>query len=132
MTSKTWNIILWILQILVGGMFTMVGFMKTVTPLDGLIKMGMTWIEWSPILPRFVGICELLGGLGLILPALLRIKPNLTIVAGYCLAFVMVLAVIVHFMINQASTIGMPVLLGVLSYLIAWGRSKKAPVLAKA
>ncbi len=129
--SKGLHIGLWVVQVLVGGMFLMVGFMKTVTPVPDLIKTGMTWVEWSPLLPRIAGISEVLGGLGLILPSLLRIKPNLTVTAAYCLVLVMVLAVIVHFVTNDAKNSPTPIVLGALSYFIAWGRSKKYPIQPK-
>ncbi|MBL7837158.1 MAG: DoxX family protein [Bacteroidetes bacterium] len=129
--SKGLHITLWIVQVLLAGMFMMAGVMKTITPIEELVKMGMTWAESTPFLPRFIGISEILGGLGLILPALLRIQPKLTVWAAYALALVMGLAIIVHLVENDAAHTGMPLLLGVLAYFVAWGRSKKALILAR-
>lgn len=129
--SKPMNVILWVVQVALAVMFIMAGSMKFVTPVEELLKMNMTWVEWSPILPPLVGISEVLGGLGLLLPALTRIKPNLTVLAAYGLAFTMVLAVIVHVVVDQVATIGFPILLGVASYFVAWGRSKKVQIIPR-
>ena len=74
--SKAWHISLWILQILLAGMFLMVGYMKTFTPIDELSKTVAIAGE-LPALIRFIGISELAAGLGLLLPAGLRILPLL-------------------------------------------------------
>jgi putative oxidoreductase len=128
-TSKGWNIGLWVLQVLLGLAFGAVGFMKLATPIDELVKMGMTWAAELPFLARFIGASELLGGIGLILPAATRIKPILTPIAAALLAVVMVLAVGYHVVIEgKPETSGGAFVLGVLSALVAWGRLSKAPI----
>jgi uncharacterized membrane protein YphA (DoxX/SURF4 family) len=129
--SKGMHVVLWIAQVLLAGMFLMAGSMKTFTPIPELVKMGMTWAETMPFMPRFIGISEILGGLGLILPSLLRIQPKLTIAAAYSLLIVMIMAVVVHIVENDAAHSLMPLLLGGIALFIAWGRSKRVPILAR-
>jgi hypothetical protein len=80
---------------------------------------------------RFIGLSELLGGLGLILPAALRIKPVLTPWAAVGLAVVMVLASGFHVSRGESSVIGMNFILAAVAVFIAWGRFKKAPIYPK-
>ena len=128
--SKTWNVILWIAQVLVAGMFLMVGLMKTFTPLQELSKI-MPMAAEMPLLTRFIGLSELAGGLGLLLPAALRIRPQLTVLAAAALGFVMVLALIYHLVRGEFSAIGTNIVLGVVAAFIAWGRYTKAPITSR-
>ena len=130
--SKALNIILWIAQVLLAGMFIMSGFMKVAQPIEELAKM-LPWASQVPAgLVRFIGISEVLGGLGLILPALLRIKPILTAWAAVGLATVMIFASIFHATRGEFSAIGMNIILALIAAFIAWGRFKKAPIAPKA
>ena len=129
--SKALNIILWIAQVLLAGMFLMSGFMKVAQPIEELAKM-LPWASQVPEgLVRFIGISEVLGGLGLILPALLRIKPQLTAWAAIGLALVMLFAAGFHGSRGENSAIGMNVILALIALFIAWGRVKKAPIQLK-
>ena len=129
--SKALNIILWIAQVLLAGMFLMSGFMKVAQPIEELAKM-LPWASQVPEgLVRFIGISEVLGGLGLILPALLRIKPILTAWAAIGLALVMLFAAGFHASRGEHSAIGMNVMLALIALFIAWGRVKKAPIQLK-
>ena len=92
----------------------------------------MKFVEYTPILVvRFIGISELAGAVGLILPALTRIKPALTPLAAALLGVVMVLAVGVHIFEGDFAGIVAPVVLGGLSAFVAWGRTKRAPIAAR-
>ena len=77
---------------------------------------------------RFIGVVEVLGALGLILPAATRIQPKLTPLAALGLFTVMVLAMITHITRGEFGAIGVNVVLGGLAAFIAWGRLSKAPV----
>ena len=80
--NKTLNIALWVAQALLAAMFLMAGAMKSTQPIEELGK-SMTWVnDFSAGMVRFIGISELLGGIGLLLPALLRIKPFFTPLAA--------------------------------------------------
>ena len=130
-SSKALHITLWIAQVLLAGMFLMSGFMKVSQPIDQLSQM-LPWASQVPSgLVRFIGISELLGGLGLILPALLRIKPQLTALAAVGLATVMLFALLFHISRGEFSAIGMNLVIALIALFIAWGRTKKAPIQPK-
>ncbi len=129
--NKTLNISLWVAQVVLAAMFLMTGLMKTTQPLEELGK-SMQWVnDVSQGLVRFVGVSELLGGIGLLLPALLRIKPMLTPLAALGLFTIMVFAFIYHITKGEYEMLGINVILGAIAFFIAWGRYKKAPILPK-
>lgn len=122
------HIALWIVQALLGIAFTMAGFTKVGTPMAKLAEM----MPWTAVvgesLTRFIGASELLGGIGLILPAATRIKPGLTPLAGVGLTTVMVLAAGYHLTHNEAAFLPINLVLGSLAAFVAWGRGRKAPI----
>ena len=128
--SKTWHVVLWIAQILLAGMFLMVGFTKTFTPLPELTQ-SIPIAADVPLLIRFIGISELAGGIGLLLPAALRVLPRLTVTAAYALGLVMVLALVFHAWRGEYPAIPTNIVLGGVAFLIGWGRTSKAPIPAK-
>jgi uncharacterized membrane protein YphA (DoxX/SURF4 family) len=129
--SKALHVTLWIAQVLLAAMFIMSGFMKVSQPIDELSKM-LPWASQVPVaLVRFIGVSEVLGGLGLVLPALLRIQPRLTVLAAIGLSAVMVFAALFHASRGEFSAIGMNLILAAIALFIAWGRSKKALILAR-
>ena len=80
------NKILWVVQILLALAFVMAGAMKLFTPIADLAAQ-MGWPdESSALLVRFIGLAEVCGALGLILPSALRIRPSLTPLAAACQA----------------------------------------------
>jgi putative oxidoreductase len=129
-SSQALHVSLWIAQILLAGMFGMVGFMKIATPI-AVLAQKLTWVTEAPTLVRFIGICELAGALGLILPAAFKILPRLTAFAASGLLAIMVLAVPFHIYRGEAKVIAVPVLLGVLAAFVAWGRFRAAPIQAR-
>ncbi len=126
-TSKVWNISLWIAQLILAGMFLMAGYLKSFLPIPELSQI-IPMAGEMPGLTRFIGVSELAGGLGLLLPAGLRILPRLTIVAAYALGVVMVLALLFHIQRGEYASIGINVVLGVIAFFIGWGRTSKAPI----
>ena len=115
------NLVLWILQGLLAAMFLMAGIMKSTQPREKLIKQ-LPWVtDVSTPLVRFIGIAELAGALGLILPAATGIATVLTPVAAACLAFVMVLAMALHFGRKEPQAIAFNALLLVALIVIVWG-----------
>lgn len=129
--NKAIHIALWIVQALLGLMFIMAGAMKATQPLASLVE-SLPWVTSMPLgVVRFIGISELLGGVGLLLPSILRIKPFLTVWAAIGLAAVMALAAIFHASRGEFPAIGMNVVMIAMFAFVAWGRSKKAPILAK-
>jgi uncharacterized membrane protein YphA (DoxX/SURF4 family) len=113
--------ILWILHGLLAAMFLMAGVMKSTQPREKLIKQ-FPWVkDVSTPLVRFIGVAELAGALGLILPAATGIATVLTPIAAACLALVMVLAMVLHFRRKEPQAIAFNVLLLIAAVVIAWG-----------
>ena len=77
---------------------------------------------------RVIGVAELLGALGLILPAATRVKPMLTPLAASGLATVTLLAAIFHISRGELGALPIPLVLGGLAAFVAWGRAAKAPI----
>lgn len=125
--SKGLNIGLWATQIVLGAMFIMIGAMKTFTPIEQLAE-GLPWVAEQAALIRFIGVSELAGGLGLILPAALRIRPGLTPLAALGLLIIMILATGFHAMQGEWSSLPVNIVLGGLAAFVLWGRTKKAPI----
>ena len=131
-SSKTLHITLWIVQVLLAAMFLMAGFMKLTQPIDTLSQ-SLPWAAQVPeALVRFIGLAELLGAVGLILPSLLRIKPQLTAWAAIGIVVIMLLATLFHIVRGETEVIGMNIFIALLAGYIAWGRFKKAFIPAKA
>src|SRR5919106_5734418 len=90
------NVFLWILQAALAAIFLMSGVLKSTQPKDKLVQ-RLAWVEdFSPATVRLIGGVELLGSLGLILPAATGIAPVLTPLAASGLALTMALAVATH------------------------------------
>src|SRR2546423_15316711 len=80
------NILLWILQCLLALLFIFSGSMKFVMPVEEMNRQAP--VVLSGLFLHFIGVCEMLGAIGLILPALLRIKPRRTPLAAAGLAII--------------------------------------------
>jgi hypothetical protein len=116
---------------LLGLAFASGGFMKATQPIAELAQ-KMVWPGAVPEgLVRFIGVSELLGGVGLILPAATRIMPALAALAGAGLALVMLLALGFHATRGEMHALPINFVLGGLAAFVAWGRSKKAPIVAR-
>ena len=119
---------LWVVQALLGAAFLGAGLMKLTTPIADLAQQ-MAWVQ-SPMgsLTRFIGLVEVAGALGLVLPAATRIKPWLTPLAALGLTTVMALAAITHLVIGEPGATLAPLVLGSLAAFVAWGRGRRAIV----
>ncbi|MFK8033906.1 MAG: DoxX family protein [Hyphomicrobiales bacterium] len=107
----------------------MAGAAKLASGPAELAAMGMGWAENSPLaLIKFIGLSEVAGALGLILPSAARIMPGLTKLAAAGLCIIMILAAGVHFTRSEFEVLPMSVILFALAALVIWGRSKKAPI----
>lgn len=115
------NIALWIVQILVGLMFLTAGTMKAFTYEKA--KASLPWVKDVPKgLVTFIGVAELLGGLGLILPYAIGIAPILTLIAAIALGVTMILAAGLHAKRKEYQGIGMNLILLALLLFVAIGR----------
>lgn len=120
-SSKRMNIILWIAQIILAILFVMGALMKFM-PIEKISTM-MPWTgQISPFIVRLLGIIDLLGATGLILPSLLATKTKLTFWAVCGIILLMICAIIFHVLRGEASVIGMNVFCIVLAGFVGWGR----------
>ena len=127
---KGLNIALWIAQGLISLTLVWGAYAKLLQPLEETAKM-LPWALENQGLLKFTGIIDLLGGLGIILPAALRIQPKLTVFAAYGIIALMVLGSVFHISRGEAPLIGMNIFIILVAIFIAWGRTKKAPITAK-
>lgn len=122
--SKTMNILLWIAQAFLALTFIWAGFMKLFQP----EALPFPWAKDHASLVILTGIIDLLAGVGIVLPALLRIRPELTIYAAYGTIALMTAASVFHIARGEARDIGFNVLMAALAVWVAWGRQRKAPI----
>lgn len=122
------NVALWILQVLVALLFLMAGGAKAFRPLDKLTQQW-DWIgKVPPRFVRFLGVSELAGAVGLILPATTAILPQLTIAAALGLAVVMGSATAFHVSRREYPSSVRALVILLLTLTIAVGRWKLAHV----
>ena len=121
------NVALWVTQVLLALLFAGAGFTKVITPLPELAVSLPYTADLPGILVRFIGVSEVLGALGLILPPLLGARPTLTPLAATGLTMVMVLATLFHAMRGEWTAMPVTVMLAGLASFVAWGRTKKVP-----
>jgi uncharacterized membrane protein len=127
-SNKGLRIGLWLVQALLAFAFAGAGAMKLFTPMAELLAQ-MAWVSAVPeAMVRFIGAAELAGAIGLILPALTRIKPGLTALAAAGLTVVMLAAAPFHLSRGEVGAIVPNLILGALAAFVAWGRFKKAPI----
>lgn len=113
------DIALWVVQWVLAVAFVASGAMKAVRPASKLAD-SMEWVSTvKPSTVKVIGIAEVLGGLGLVLPVLTGIAPILTPIAAVALAVVMLLAAIKHFRMDDAKGAFPSVVLCVLSAVVA-------------
>lgn len=131
-TGRGWNIGLWVVQVVLAGFFAMAGFMKLSQPIEALVASGMSYAgDYPELLTRFIGTMELLGAIGIILPAATRILPGLTPLAAAGFALIQVLAMGVHISRGEFMVLPMNLVLLALALFVIWGRTRKAPVSAR-
>ena len=114
---------LWIIQVLLALIFLFAGGTKLVMPAEQLT--GQTPLS-APFL-RFIGIAEIAGALGLILPGALRIRPGLTPLAAAGLTIIMIGATTVTVMTMSAAMALLPFIVGGLTVFVAYARWRVHP-----
>lgn len=116
------SIALWIVQILLAVLFLGAGLTKLTQPKPKLEGM-MPWAkDFTLPTVRFIGAVEVLGAVGLVLPAWTGIAPILTPLAATGLAVTMLLAAVTHYRRGEHQVIGVNVVLLLLAAFVAWGR----------
>jgi uncharacterized membrane protein YphA (DoxX/SURF4 family) len=121
------NVILWVLQILLGLYFIAVGVMHFIVP-PGL-PAPMQWMYELPTWLHYLsGTAEILGGLGLILPGVTRIQTRLTPLAALGLILVMLGAAVFHIIRGESNNIVQNLILAALLAFVAYGRLRLHPL----
>ena len=117
------NAFLWTLQILLAVLFAFAGTMKFVMDPAQMAPPGS---PVSATFLRFIGVCECLGAIGLILPQLTGIRPQLTPLAALGLIVIMIGAVTITLMTQPVALAILPLVVGVLLCVVAYGRLQTA------
>ena len=122
------NTTLWIVQIVLALLFAMAGIMKVTQPVNRL-EARMGWVkDVGSTGVRLIGSLEILGAIGLILPAITGILPWLTPLAAIGLALTMVGAMITHSRRGEFSSIGVNLVLLLLALFVVYGRFVIVPI----
>ena len=116
--SQKTTVLLWIIQGLLALVFMFAGVMKFLMPIEEMTKQ----VPLPGLFLRFIGLAEVLGAIGLILPGLLRIRPGLTPLAAAGLAIITVGATVVTLMIGGGATALFPLVVALLSAFVAYSR----------
>lgn len=125
--TKRGRVALWIMQGVLCALFLFAGGFKLVLPLATLAKFS----PLPPVFFKLIGLCEVAGALGLVLPGIFRIRENLTTLAAVGLAGVMAGAVTMTLATMGAGPAIMPFVVGLLLFVIVRGRTvRPRPVLA--
>src|SRR5690242_13599760 len=116
------NIATWIVQILLALAFFMAGLMKFTQPKEKLAE-RMGWVnDFSPSIVKAIGFIEILGAVGLVLPALTNILPILTPLAAAGLVLDMIGAVVTHLRRKEYPMIAANLVLLALAAFVVYGR----------
>jgi hypothetical protein len=115
---------LWIVQGLLAVIFLFAGSMKLIMPIEEMTKQ----VALPGLFLRFIGVAEVLGALGLILPGLLRIRPGLTPLAAAGLVIIMIGATVISLVIGGVVLALLPLVVGLLAAFVAYGRWRLAPL----
>jgi uncharacterized membrane protein YphA (DoxX/SURF4 family) len=120
------NILLWIIQILLALLFLFAGGTKLWLPIEALEKMGSpNQVHLPAMFVKFIGLAEVLGALGLVLPGIFRIRKGLTPLAATGLTIIMIGAVIVTIAGDGIGMAITPLVTTLLCAFVAWGRGVK-------
>lgn len=112
------NVTLWVIQGLLAALFLFAGSMKLILPIEAMAG-PVALPGWFL---RFIGVAEVAGAVGLILPWLTRIQPRLTPVAASGLVVIMAGATVVTMMGTPAAGAAVPFVVGLLAATVAYGR----------
>lgn len=125
------RISLWTAQLLLAAIYVPAGLMKLFSPVAEVAQQ----IPWAGDVPelflRAIGMVDLAAGLGLLLPALTRIMPRLTLMAATGSIALQLLALIFHGMRGEMFVIPFNLVIIALSAFVLWGRANKAPITAR-
>ncbi len=117
------NTLLWCCQALLAIAFGYSGINKAILSEQKLVAKGQTGVAGlSPMLIRSIGIAEILGAMGIILPWWLNIAPVLTPISAICFAVIMIFAAPIHYKRKEPGNVGTNIGLLLVSIFVAYGR----------
>ena len=122
-SGRKLNVLLWVLQILLAMLFTFSGVMKFIMPVEEMTKQ----ISLPGWFLHFIGVAEILGAIGLVLPGVLRIRAGLTQLAAVGLVVIMIGATAVNLKAGQRGAALTTVVVGLLLVFVAYSRRRTAP-----
>lgn len=126
--SRGLHIGLWIVQGLLALTFVGTALWKLATPIPDLAT-HMPWMgQVSPVFLYATAVLDLLGGLGVVLPSITRIRPGLTVLAALGCVALQAGAIVFHVSRGEVASTPFNVLLVALSLFVAWGRGTRAPI----
>ena len=116
--------VLWTIQVLLTALYLFAGGVKLSMPAAELTAQ----FPLPALFIRFIGVCEIFGALGLILPGLLRIRPGLTPLAASGLVIIMIGATVITAQVQGVAPALMPLAVGLLAAFVAYGRWRLVPL----
>lgn len=117
------NTALWIVQLLLAGVFLLSGVMKSTQSRAKMAETGQTGVAGLPMpFIRFIGISEILAAIGLVAPRLSGVAPVLTPLAAIGLMIVMIPAAVIHHRLHEPRNVATNLTLFLLCVLVCWGR----------
>lgn len=119
------NVLLWVLQALLAAAFLAHGWLFLSPPPEIAVKMNESLPRWFQL---FLGVAEVLAGIGLILPGLLRVLPWLVVWAAGGIMIVMVSATIFHVVRGEISSAVVTLVLLGMAAFVAYMRQRVLPL----
>ncbi|MDX2104039.1 MAG: DoxX family protein [Alphaproteobacteria bacterium] len=130
--NPRWNLGLWAAQIALALLYLLGVWMHLIVSPQQAAAMGAVWMSEAPLLlVRFIGVMELLGVIGLILPAATRIQPQLTVWAARGLLAIQALAIPFHAVRGEFEPLPFNAIYVALAVFVIWGRTRKVPILPR-
>jgi hypothetical protein len=123
-TGKGLTIALWTAQVLLFLLFAGTGIWKLTTPVPSLAAKFPWMGEVSPGFLRLTAVLDLLGGLGVLLPSVTRIKPGVTVLAALGCALLQIGAIVFHVSRGEAANTPFNFVLVALALFVFWGRRR--------
>jgi uncharacterized membrane protein YphA (DoxX/SURF4 family) len=117
------NVVLWIIASLLAVLLIPAGIMKMAQSREKLAGTGLGWaMDFSPRSVKAIGALDALGGIGVVLPPMVGIAPELAPIAAVGVVLLMIGAIVVHGRRKEYPQVAFNIVLLVLAAVLAWGR----------